>query len=189
MSLKKYLPYAIFTLLLIFFPISAFADLVPMECMQLGKELPRYCMYGNYKGPLYPEIMRINPLIDLFANFSLVFIATSVLAFLIKKRLSIRTILYTVALTAVGLVVDSIALYISRSVHDYYYQQYIYDTSFLRNIFLTALFISSFILLVITYFFSYKYIFKSRFVFILIVSLFLAVINNPFWYLWYLRYI
>ena len=103
MSLKKYLPYAIFTLLLIFFPISAFADLVPMECMQLGKELPRYCMYGNYKGPLYPEIMRINPLIDLFANFSLVFIATSVLAFLIKKRLSIRTILYTVALlTAVG---------------------------------------------------------------------------------------
>jgi hypothetical protein len=187
MSFKK-LPFLILLVLFLFLPSVALADLVPMECTSFnGAKPPAYCMYSNYKGPLYPRIFSINPLVGLSLNFILVLSATTVLSFISSKKFEKKIILYSLGLTLLGLIVDSIALFIANGVHNYYYRQYLYTTGFLIDSFFNALFISSFILLSVIYLAIYSRIYKKKINRnIIIISLILALINNPYWFLKYI---
>lgn len=187
MSFKK-LPFLILLVLYLFLPSVVLADLVPIECVPINSaKPPAYCMYGNYKGPLYPKIFSINPLVGLSLNFILVLSATTALNFISSKKFEKKIILYSLGLTLLGLIVDSIALFIANWVHGYYYSQYLYTTGFLRDSFFNALFISSFILLLTTYLKAYSFIYKKKLNRnIIIISIILALINNPYWFLKYI---
>lgn len=187
MPIKK-IAFLIIFILFLFIPSLVHADLVPMECMSFNDaKPPAYCMYGNYKGPLYPRIFSINPLLGLSINFTLVTIATITLSFVKYKKIEKKTVLFAIGITILGLIIDSVALSIANGVHNYYYDRFLYPTEFLIDSFFNALFISSLILLFVAYSAIYTLIYGKKITKnVVIVSLLLALINNPYWFLKYI---
>ncbi len=187
MAAKKLL-FAVFVISSWFFPSIAYADAVPLECMPLqpGITPPPYCMYGRYKGPLYPFPSGLGILIGLGANFALVLATIVLLDHLHFKKIRGKSLFYAIAITLGGLLVDSAALFIANRVHGHYYDQFIYSTDFLKNCFFNSLFLSSFLLLTVVYTATFSLIYKKKPSWdIIIVSLLLALINNPYWSLKY----
>jgi hypothetical protein len=163
---------------------TAFADLVPIECM--GPNPPRYCIYGNYKGPLYLTFVWYHPELVFLTNFSFLLIATIISSYFFLNYKNIKKILLgTLLATIGGVIIDSISMVVSLIIHDIVMSTGLLEEIYeLKIIYYVSVFLISFLLLKMMYSMIFNKLYKvnsnKKVIWVIII---LAIITNPTWFL------
>jgi len=181
----KYLTVSIIIITCLMLVINtAFADVFPPECW--GPNPPRYCKYGDYKGPLYLTFAWYHPELVFLVNFSFLLISTIISSYFFLNYKNIKKILLgTLLATIGGAIIDTISLNVSLIIHDIVMSTGLLEEIYeLKIIYYASVFLISFLLLKLMYSIIFNKLYKvgpnKK---VKLVTIILAIITNPAWFL------